>query len=244
MPCLQPGRDELTERYVRGELGEAEREEFEAHYFECDDCLEELEIRYSLRETLAKTRSAIEARAPARLTELWKLWLPAAAVLLVALGLAFWLRPGPSDALSKLARIEPPAYEPVRLRGGEDEATASFRQAMELYRQGEYAAAIPGLEAASRLDPEAPDFAFFLGSCYLLTGQTDQGIESLRRTVRLGDTAYLEEALLLLARAHLGKGDLGKARADLENALQLQGDRESEARRLLKEVEDLRRGPG
>jgi tetratricopeptide (TPR) repeat protein len=244
MRCAQARDEESMERYYRGELSEVEEEELEAHYFECDDCLAELEMRFGLREELARQRSVIEAEGARRFSGSWPVWLPVAAALLVALGLALWLGLDRSNPLAELATIEPPLYEPVRLREAADEAAVLFLRAMEQYRQGDYEAAIPDLEAAVRLDVRAPGFSFFLGACYLLTGETDRGIESLRRTVELGDTPYLEEAHLLLARAYLQKRDPEGAIAELHNALRLHGDLELEARRLLEEIEDLRTKPG
>ena len=54
---------------------------------------------------------------------------------------------GPS--LEQLARFEPPRYEPLRLRGVPDEATARFQRGMEHYRKADYAAAVDDLRAAA-----------------------------------------------------------------------------------------------
>ena len=82
-----------------------------------------------------------------------------------------------------LARVEPPAYAAPVLRGGTTVNT-EFRTAMEKYRQGVYAAAIPGLLEAARTDAQDTDAQFFLGICYLMDGQTDAGISLFSREKR------------------------------------------------------------
>jgi len=141
-----------------------------------------------------------------------------------------------SPALAELARIEAPYYEPVRLRGATDEAQQRFRTAMESYTAGDYVSAIPGLEEATDLDPNAANISFFLGASYLLADSISEGIETLQHTVALGDTVFLEEAHLLLAKAYLHRGELGAARTELEAVIHLGGDFTAQARALLDEL--------
>ena len=169
-----------------------------------------------------------------------------AAVVVVGLVVILWWVMQPqlprmaslSPALAELARIEPPSYEPVRLRGAQDAAQQRFREAMDFYTAGYYASAIPGLEDAADLDPDAPNISFYLGACYLLEGRTSEGITALQHTIDLGDTPYLEESLLLLARARIQQRDLSGARAHLERAVSLEGDLESEASVMLQRLNE------
>lgn len=43
-------RADIIDRYVRGTMPPAERSEFEEHYLDCEECLEQLELARSLRE--------------------------------------------------------------------------------------------------------------------------------------------------------------------------------------------------
>jgi tetratricopeptide (TPR) repeat protein len=144
--------------------------------------------------------------------------------------------PPPKPSLDELARFEPPRYVQGSLRGVADAATVKFKEAMEHYQQGRYSAAAVVLGEASSLDPEAPHILFFLGISQLLAGQTDQAIDALGKTIMLGDSPYLEEVHLYRAKAYVRRGNLDRAIAELEGAIQLRGEREAEARDFLRQL--------
>jgi tetratricopeptide (TPR) repeat protein len=245
MDCVRITDELVMEKYLLGNLSDSEREAFEQHFFECDECFARLEALQAAQQALAArpVSRAFQIEHPQRIRT-WG-W-PVAAAALVVIGLVavlWWVMRPPfprtaalSPALLQLTQIEPPSYEPVRLRGAQDEAQQRFRTAMEFYSAGDYASAIPGLDEAAGLDPNAPNISFYLGACYLLEGRTSEGIESLQHTVDLGDTPYLEEALLLLAKARIRQRDLDAARAALERVVSLEGDFASEANDMLERL--------
>lgn len=177
-------------------------------------------------------------------------WLAAAAVVLASGAAFYFLRgaarvPGPgtepsASTLAELARIDPPRWAPMRVRGTGTAAEMQFQQAMQPYARGEWRAALPALREASLLDPEAAHVTFYLGACALLAGERAAAVESLRRVVALGETPYLEEARFYLAKAYLGVGDLPAARAELDAVVELGGPRLDEARELLALLETMR----
>ncbi|MFN7986693.1 MAG: tetratricopeptide repeat protein [Thermoanaerobaculia bacterium] len=250
--CPDMPQTEAMERYLRGELEEPAASAFEEHYFTCDSCFAALEDLRSLRTELVRSRKAVSLTAAmARHLP----WLGLAAAVL-ALGVAgtFLLsreRPAPtpepdavttpSSRFAELARVEPPAWTPVRLRGSEDEAGRRFREAMEKYEKGDWAAALPILRDASQLDPSAPGASFYRGGCALLAGDPAEAAESLERVVALGDTPYLEEARFYLAKARLAKGDAPGARNELLRIAREDGRRRAEARLLLGRLDALGR---
>ena len=262
MNCAQVTKEEITEKYLLGRLTEAEQGAFELHFFECERCFEEVESLRMLQTELRRAAPAIRAEASKPGQSVWRwAWAPAAALAVLVISVGWWVwrprvvplqppavvqvptpKPAPRASvlsLAELAQVRPPQYVPVVLRGAEDDATQRFRSAMRHYVRGDYAAAIPGLRAASKLNPQAPDINFFLGICYLLTDQTDAAIKQLRRTAALGDSPYLEETHFYLAKCSLRKGDLRAARNELEKTIRLQGEREDEARELVEQVERL-----
>jgi tetratricopeptide (TPR) repeat protein len=236
LDCERVQRDELIERYLAGVLDEAEREAFEEHFFECDRCLEELDTMRAAQQLLSEAAADLPTEhRPPRSRKLW-VFASGIAAALAVIGVSVTLltpKPELPAELLELAAIEAPSYTPIRLRGAADEAQQRFRTAMEFYSTGDYVSAIPGLEEAAELDPNAPNISFFLGASYLLTDRISEGIATLQHTVDLGDTPYLEEALLLLAQAHLGAGDIDKARDELGRVLELEGDFSEQARTML-----------
>ena len=239
MDCALVKDENLSARYLLGELSEDERVAFEEHFFECEKCFEELETLRAVQVELADFEDAAQPKIPGRGPR--RIWFiaagVAAAVVAIGIALQFFAPPiAVSPELLELARFEAPSYRAVRLRGPVDEAQQRFRTAMEFYSKGDYISAIPGLEEAASLDPKAPDISFFLGSCYLLTGRDSDGINTLQHTVALGETVFLEEARLLLAKAHLRIGAVEPARSQLQQALELNGDFVEEARFLLEQL--------
>lgn len=249
--CPEMPTTEVMERYLRGELDETAATSFEEHYFSCDACFAALEDLRALRGELGRTRKSV--RLAAAMTRPLP-WLGLAAALLV-LGTAgaFLLSrersvepPEPTSAmypsastLAELARVEPPAWTPARLRGREDEAGRRFREAMEKYERGDRAGALPILRDAAALDPSAPGASFYRGACALLAGEPIEAVESLERVVALGDTPYFEEARFYLSKARLAQGDVPAARRELSRVAGAEGRHQAEARRLLERLDVL-----
>ena len=143
----------------------------------------------------------------------------------------------PSAAtLDALAQVEAPIYLPVPLRGLHDEAADRFEDGMRQYLAKDYAGAIPDLRESVRLRPDAPNAAFFLAICQLLTSDVASAAEGLQKTIALGDSPYVEEAHFYLAKARLKQGDVAAARAELQRVVDHRGRLEREARRLLEQL--------
>lgn len=280
MNCEQVLQGDIAGRYILNQLSVDEQESFELHYFDCERCLQYLEICRGLQVALDETTSVAHLEKFEKTVRWSWTWRLAIAVVLLALGFTVWSRrparePSPPVAvttlphaataetelhpqarsdtqqsstdksiaftLSELAQFQPPQYVPTTLRGAEDEATIRFREAMSNYKRGAYASSIPALISASQLNPNAANVNFFLGICYLLTGDTDAAIGALRRTVALGDTPYLEEAHFYLAKALIRKRDLNGARSELRDTIQLRGEVEGKAQLLLEQLEAVDR---
>ena len=148
--------------------------------------------------------------------------------------------PLPAGAsLEQLARVEPPAYQPLTLRGASDEATSRFQAGMARYQRADYPAAVAELRGAATLAPDAAHIRFFLGIAHLMAGQDIAAVSELRATTALGDSPYLEEAHWYLAKALLRLKRPAAAEAELRTLIQLQGTGASEARTLLAAITRL-----
>jgi tetratricopeptide (TPR) repeat protein len=268
MTCEEIRQSDVMEQYLLGRLESAARDDFDEHLFECDECFERLQTLRALRHELAATataRGAEPARASLGWIWNWKWALtPMLAALLVAVsvsvlqratppsepglptgrpaGASRTTRPAPpsaSPSLAELGRFQPPTFAPTSVRGVQDAATARFRDGMKHYANSDYRGALPGLRAAAQLDPDASHATFFLGVCYVLTGQREEGIRALRQTIGVGDSPYLEEAHFYLAKAFLQNDDPVRARQEVERTIRLRGALENEARQLLAALDRL-----
>ena len=251
MDCEQIKGDEIIEKYLTGKLAEKEQREFEAHCSGCPACLERLEIVRTLQSELWEQNRAADTKIAERLHPWSRRWVyaAAAAVLILAIGLALWwyldpMRgggisvPGPTVDMADLGSFEPPAYlPPPAPRGAADEAGERYERGMKFYLEGNYSQAIPELESAIRINPGAANSRFFLGICFLLTGQNKRGIGELKETIARGDPAFAEEAHFYLGKAYLRQKNIRLARKELQAVIDAGGRLAEEAGRLLKLME-------
>ena len=262
MLCPDVEELEIAERYLLGRLSDRERDEYEVHYLECESCFSSLQTLRAVQDELR-----LQPAAGARTAPGWfrlPVWLPAAAALFLLIGLGIRWRthrspppvlassspetsspaarsfPSPSPAvptLDRLARVVPPPYVAVTLRGPEDHAHEEFRKAMQSYVKGDFGTAIGGLRSAATASPQTPAYSFYLGACYLLTHQVENAVDALGKTVSLGDSAYLESAHFLLAKAYLAEARVPEAKVELQATVRFRGSKEAEARDILGQLE-------
>jgi TolA-binding protein len=184
----------------------------------------------------------------------WRMIVPAAAVLVMAVWLAMPRRPAAdrpgavrvepapdastsSAALEQLARIEPPVYVKLQTRGAPDPTEAAFERGMDAYARGDYRNAVGLLEKARTGDGARVDF--FLGISLAMIGDTDRAIEVLARAAT-PNSPYADEARMILAKVYVRKGDIGAAARELATVAEQRGPRAAEARALLDQVRALR----
>jgi len=72
-------KNDLIDRYVRGTMPLAERGEFEEHFLDCAECLEQLDLARSFREGI-KVAAAQPTAAARPSRSRWFSWRPAAAL--------------------------------------------------------------------------------------------------------------------------------------------------------------------
>jgi len=260
MNCKDIEQHNIVEEYLRDRLTESERDEFEKHYFECESCFSQLQTGLTIEEELSREALPQRTQRGAFLHHVWN-WTPAVVAVILLFGAGIWWysaqklrspqqassaakikpevsQPASPETLSwdELARVEPPPYTPLVLRGVEDRPLETFRKAMQHYLKGDYAKAIPGVRAAVKANPQNASFNFYLGACYLMSDQADSAIESFRTTVSLGNLAYSEPAHFYLAKAYLRKKDMAAAEDELQTTIRLRGNKEAEAGEILRQL--------
>jgi putative zinc finger protein len=99
-----------TERYLLGEMTEAERQSFEAHYFECESCADDLRVASRMRDGVAGGLLVAPAARTTRRVRTYNYvsWAAAASLALIAGYEGLLLRQQPQMA--------PQALAPVTLR--------------------------------------------------------------------------------------------------------------------------------
>ena len=145
MKCKEAEERDILEGYLLDRLSEAERDEFELHYFECESCFSRLQSGLMVQAELQRqplTRSQKGSPLP---RWIWA-WTPAFVTIGVLFAVGIWWYAGrkqpslpvsssPTTAsrpettaqpqspsftarsLEELARVEPPAYSAMVLRG-------------------------------------------------------------------------------------------------------------------------------
>jgi hypothetical protein len=76
-------KNDLIDRYVRGTMPPAERSEFEEHFLDCPECLEQLDLARSFREgikVVAAQAAVVPMAEPRPSRSRWFSWRPAAAL--------------------------------------------------------------------------------------------------------------------------------------------------------------------
>jgi tetratricopeptide (TPR) repeat protein len=246
--------DDRAIRYLRGSLPEAERDAFEVHVLECDDCSDLLEAARVARDVLAdegpdrrvrpspvvrmaSLAAGLAAVAAASFVLLRPTVPPAPAVASVAPSPVREPTVPPRD-FAALAEVVPPVYVPLTVRSASarDEA---FDRAMGHYARREYGAAADGLRTVVRDSPNRGDAWLFLGVSDLMAGELEKAREELDHAARLGQPPYAHAAAFFLAKAELKRGEADAARKALADVTASGGSYAPEARRLLDRLERL-----
>jgi hypothetical protein len=103
--CSQQRTEDVAEEYVRGELAEAEAQNFEEHCLECDACFERVRALQAVREVLAHGHVA-----PKRPVAWIAFALAAAAVFIVFIAVRWRTGDSQSSRRQSVAQVEvPPA---------------------------------------------------------------------------------------------------------------------------------------
>lgn len=251
MDCERAIRENIAERYLAGTLDSQTTEEWEQHFFACEQCAQQVEILQAivpaLREMAPQIRQELKPQRPVRRWFWIAIPVAAMAGLIIAIPSMDVMRKkspaAPPVAVSKtpdftlLAKLDPPAYKAPVLRGLESPAENHFRQAMTAYVTHDWPHAIEGLQRSLELDSKAPAPRFFLGAAYLLAGNAQAASAELERTASV-DSPFRDEARFDLAKAYLALNRPDEAIASLWSC---GGEFAAEARALITRIQESRK---
>jgi TolA-binding protein len=269
--CARALDDDRAVLYLQDALPEDEREAFEVHLLECDDCSDLLEAARLARDVLQEEAPPARTVRPFRIVRVASL---AAGLAAAAAASFLLLRPGPvagpvappripvasppppdtapravatlapakpSPELAALGRVEPPTYLPLATRAPAA-TNAAFDLAMAHYARREYVEAAEGLRAVVRERPSSEGW-FFLGVSELMAGRTREARATLARAALSGQPPYAGAAMFFGAKADLQLGDTEAARQALRDVMAGGGPYAAEAKRLLERLGKLEPGP-
>jgi hypothetical protein len=255
--------DRCLERYIQGNLPEREAREFEEHFFDCPECLAQVQAMEAVTAGLARHPVKI-AKAPIPWPTRAGALVAIAAMLLVGIlsyrsfqpkaaqpAVAVSPKPSPispqppsstqpssplsaSNALSQLADLTLPAFHAPSLRGQSE--NLHFESGMKAYSAHDCQGAEKALSQVPAQDDEALAAQFYTGACQMHGGELAAAQATLRKVDAAGDSPEQEAALYYLAQIALAREDSTAARHYLARTISLHGDFEQRARLELNKV--------
>jgi anti-sigma factor RsiW len=256
--CTKKPADEFLESYLLGTLPEDEAQTFEEHYFDCPDCLSQVEALQA-----ASRQLHLAPRRGLRPTLAWPYRVAAlgaiAALLLIAFVVLHGKRPpqptmahspvtappaepapskpaGPASlSVAQLADLALPPFRGANLRGESEDS--HFTAGMKNYAERDCAHAVTALSQVPVEDQDSVAARFFSGVCRMHQGDLSGASKSLRAVAEAGDSPQQEAALYYLAQTSLASNDAAAARRYLGRTVALRGDFERRARAQLAQLQ-------
>jgi hypothetical protein len=249
--------DRCLERYIQGNLPEHEAREFEEHFFDCPDCLAQVEAIEAVTAEFARHPLKI-AKAPIPWPVRAGGIVAIAATLLIGIlsyrtfqpkpaqpAVAVSPKPAPVSpqpstpfqavsALSQLADLTLPAFRAPSLRG--ESENLHFEDGMKAFSADDCHGAEKALSQVPAQDQEALAAQFYTGVCQMHSGELAAAQSTLRKVDTAGDSPEQEAALYYLAQVALAREDSTVARHYLARTISLHGDFEQRARLELNKV--------
>lgn len=198
----------LIDSYLKEDIPEEKRETFEAHFFECDACFDELKLHERLYSK--EVPIVLKGKQP-----FWA-WgfkpLPALALLLIVMVSSFLVIDNYNQAkfLSQVSDVEPPAYVQSETRDAFQNQTLS--KALALYETQQYARALELLKTTGTgnvPNKSNPQAVFFSGVCQLQLNQPKAAIRYFDVIIEEMNPSYYDEAIFYkgIALLRLNKKD-------------------------------------
>jgi hypothetical protein len=133
-----------------------------------------------------------------------------------------------SSAISRLADLTLPAFQPPNLRG--QSGDPHFSAGMKAYTRQDCRSAVEILSQVPAQDDDSLAAQFYVGVCQMQLGDLAGASSSLRGVDSAGDSAQQEAALYYLAQIALAHNDATTARHFLARTISLRGDFQVRAR--------------
>lgn len=171
----------------------------------------ELQSRMNeFHETIASSAITAESEkgSSGKRIQLYRFAAAAAVILLVGLGVRFWLpQASSSDKLfSQFFEADEGLATPMSAVD-----TYQFSKAMVSYKSGDYDQAIAGWEALLPESPANDTLNYFIGVSHLANGNTEKAIGLLESASKVTDSAFSSEIFWYLGLAYLKNEESDRA---------------------------------
>ena len=143
----------------------------------------------------------------------WKK-LAIAAVLIIAAG-SFWFYNGNSNDKLYAKYFSPDPGLPTTMSST---ANYEFYEAMVDYKQGNYITAISKWKTLQKVKPNNDTLSYFIGVAHLANKNEGKAISFLEHVTKNSEFALSNDAHYYLGLAYLKKGNIEKAKANLQNS--------------------------
>ncbi len=230
----------LTDNYLLQELEDDAREQFEMHYFECDDCFAQLKVKERL---FSKEIPIVTGEKKAfRLLRFKPAFILASVFLLVIISSITYVSKlndqRRHDYLYQISAFSPPVYFEGETRN--NQATALLPSAMKLYQKKEYAGALTLLKKIENGN-DNPQVTFFKGVCNLLLDVPEDALPHLNQIIQSMDPAYYDEAIYYKGIALLRMDQTDKALEQFRNLASMYSPYREKAKQIIGKIETEKR---
>ena len=223
---------EKLEKYLEGEMSESEKIAFEKKMKADPELTEQVRLHQALEVALGNREEiAVEANLQAIMAEkpaqevpnekkvrrLWQYLSVAAAVVILLVGVKYIFF---NDTITpdQIYTMHYVAYDGSgELRTGDSVPRRLLDNAFDSYNAGNYAQALNVFDSILVRVPGNARANFYLGICFMETGQSQKAIEAFQAVLDHGQNLYINQSTWYIAMACLNLKDLACTRSRLES---------------------------
>ncbi len=200
--------------YLSEKMDEQQTEQFELHYFTCENCFLNLKIAQHLHSGSVPVRLKSQRRSfvfkPIFAFSSFLLLFIVSAVLFFVINSS-----NGSDLHYGILKFLPPSYIKTETRGNYNEEI--FDRAMKCYNNKDYSAALKDLNLITSKKNNNYKVLFFKGICNLLTDKLEAAEKDFSVIIQNMNPSYFDEAIYYKGITLLRKGEKRQAIATLNN---------------------------
>ncbi len=225
--------ESLVESYIDGTIREKVREDFEAHYFECEKCFALLKLHENLIE-----KKVMFLPGKSKANTFLPRFKPAAvfsSVLFVFLVSFYFVNNrNLQKKYDSIAIFKPPVFVKAETRNSHNNYL--FLQALEKYNNRSYKEA---LNLISGYETSSSKVTFFKGILLLLNKKPDEAIENFDKIIKNMDPSYFDQAIYYKSLSLLKLREKELAIKELSRLTNMFSPLKERAKILIKKIEDI-----